>query len=456
MTASKFVKFAALGASILLGLSVAQPANAKAWTPTPGSTLTGNQFMANTAENSAANTTYSVLFNESRGDALCQEIGGPGCATTDRLSGTFVMPVCSDATDTLCISNVAIFREGTSATPATWMRQIKAPVVNVAAASAATIPNGGATQIYSSSVRHASGNSTYAVNAAISVAFSGGRLTAQDFSVAVVPVNEKRGGFVGPYISQGEINEYQQPECAFLEDNICGEVEDFSAGTRVSVTVRVPVTANNFLGGRMTKVDLATTRTSRGINLTVTGNPVSVQQLELALDASNPPAGLQIRKAAAKQTKRFSSLSAINVARGLLANKASGTRTFWQYNNWDGDLVANSLASKCASTAGIKGMFATDALTADGFVPARDAGAFKVSLNGVLNNPDGRQDAGTADIVLDNRFARCALGKSTITASVPAAARGAGFKATSSRKGTWIKASLENLRYSAITLLSVR
>ena len=456
MTASKFVKFVALAASVVLSISVAQPANAKAWTPTSGSTLTGNKFMANTAENSAANTTFSVLYNESRGDVLCQEIGGANCAATDRLNGTLVMPVCSDAADTLCISNVAIFRDGSKATPATWVRQINAPVVNVAAASAATIPNGGATQIYSSAVKNASGNSTYAVTAAINVSLVGGKLTADDYSVAVVPFNEKRGGFVGPYVSQGQINEYPQAECAFLEDNICGEVEDFSAGTRVSVTVRVPQTPNNFLGGRMTKIDLAAAKTARGINLTVTANPVAVQQLELALDASNPPAGLQIRKAAAKQTKRFSSLSAINTARGLVGNKASGSRTFWQFNNWDADLVANSLASKCASTAGIKGMFATDALTADGFVPAREGGAFKVSVNGVLNNPDGKQDAGSVDVVLDNRFARCALGKTSITASAATAARGAGYRATSSKQGTWIKASLNNLRYSGIALISVR
>jgi hypothetical protein len=456
MTASKFVKFVALGASILLSLSVAQPASAKAWTPTSGSTLTGNQFMANTAENSATNVTYSLLNNESRNEALCLEIGGPGCNSTDRLNGTFVMPVCTDAADTLCISNVAIFREGSAATPATWVRQIKAPVVNVAAASAATIPNGGATQIYSSTVPNAAGNTGYAVTAAISVAFAGGKLTADDYSVAVVPFNEKRGGFVGPYISSGQINDYTQPECAFLEDNICGEVEDFSAGTRVSVTVRVPAVANTFLGGRMTKVDLASTRTARGVNLTVTGNPVAVQQLELAVDAANPPAGLEIRRAYAKQTKRFSSLKAINTARGLLANKASGSRTFWQFNNWDGDLVANSLASKCASTAGIKGMFATDAITTDGFVPARDAGAFRVSVNGVLNNPDGKQDAGSVDVVLDSRFARCALGKTSIVAAAPTSARGPGYKATSSRQGTWIKASLNNLRYSGIALITVR
>lgn len=456
MTNSKFAKIVALFAAILLSVSVAQPAQAKAWTPTSGSTLTGNQFMANTAEASAANFTYSALYNESRNNSLCQEIGGPGCNPTDRLNGNLVMAMCSDASDTLCISNVAIFKEGSAASPATWVRQIKAPVVNVAAASAATIPNGGATQIFTSSQANAGGTNTYAVTAAISVALSGGKLTADDYSVAVVPFNEKRGGFVGPYISGGEINDYSQPECAFLEDNICGEVEDFAPGTRVSVTVRVPATAYSFLGGRMTKIDMAAAKTARGINLTVTANPVSVQQLELAVDAANPPAGLQIRRAYAKQTKRFSSLTAINTARGLLANKASGTRTFWQFNNWDGDLAANSLASKCTSTAGIKGMFATDALTADGFVPARDGGAMKVSLNGVLNNPDGKQDAGTVDVVLDSRFARCALGKTSITASAPTGARGPGYKATSTKQGTWIKASLTNLKYSGISLISVR
>jgi hypothetical protein len=41
-------------------------------------------------------------------------------------------------------------------------------------------------------------------------------------------------------------------------------------------------------------------------------------------------------------------------------------------------------------------------------------------------------------------------------ASAPSAARGPGYKATSAKQGTWIKASLNNLRYSGIALITVR
>lgn len=458
MSKNKFFKVASFAAAVLFALTAATPANAKAWTPTSGQTLTDGKYMANTAEDTASSQTYSLVYNESRNDSICQTIGEGSCSVNDTISGTYVLGVCTDANDSLCIEQAAIFAQGTSTpAPASVIRQIKAPVVNVASGSASVIPNGGATTLYKGSVNHAGGAATYAVTAAVNVSFKGGKLTADDYSVAVTPYNEVRGGFVGPAISAGQINDYSQPECAFLEDGICGEVENYAANTRVSVTVRLPKTAYSFLGGRMTNADLAVSKAGSGLKVTVSGNPVSVQQLELALDPSNTPAGLGIRKPQAKQTKHFSSLAAINTARAMLGNKASGTRTFWQFNNWDGDLVANSLAAKCGSTSGISGLFATDAIVTDGFVPARSGGAMKVNLNGVLNNPDGKVDAGSVDVIVDSGFAKCALGKTSgIAISVANLAKGAGFSTKSSKSGSWLKASASNLKYSSIVAVSVK
>ena len=457
MSTNKFAKAAAFAAAILFALTAASPANAKAWTPTSGVTLTNGQYMANTAEATASSQTYSLVYNESRNDSICQTIGEGSCSANDTISGTYVLGVCTSATDTLCLDTVAIFNQGGAATAASVIRQIKAPVVNVAAASAAAIPNGGATTLYSSAVKHAGGAGTYAVTAAVNVNFKAGKLTADDYSVAVTPYNEKRGGFVGPAISAGQINDYSQPECAFLEDGVCGEVENFAPNTRVSVSVRLPKTAYSFLGGRLANADLAVAKSGTGLKVTVAGNPVDVQQLELALDPSNTPAGLGIRKPAAKQTKRFSSLAAINTARAMLGNKASGTRTFWQFNNWDGDLVANSLSANCASTSGIRGLFATDAIVTDGFVPAKSGGALKVNLNGVANNPDGRVDNGSVDVILDSTFAKCAIGKTSgVAVTVPGANKGAGFAVKASKSGTWIKASARNIKYSSIVAISVK
>jgi hypothetical protein len=458
MSKNKFVKYASFAAALLFAMAAATPANAKAWTPTSGQTLTDGKYMANTAEDTASSQTYSLVYNESRNDAICQTIGEGSCSATDTISGTYVLGVCTSAADSICIDQVTIFAQGASTpAPASVIRQIKAPVVNVASTSAATIPNGGATTLYRGSVNHAGGAPTYAVTAAVNVNFKGGKLTADDYSVAVTPYNEVRGGFVGPAISAGQINDYSQPECAFLEDGICGEVENFSANTRVSVSVRLPRTAYSFLGGRMTNADLAVAKAGTGLKVTVSGNPVSVQQLELALDPANTPAGLGIRKPAAKQTKHFSSLAAINTARAILGNKASGTRTFWQFSNWDGGLVANSLASTCASTSGIRGLFATDAIVTDGFVPARSGGSMKVNLNGVLNNPDGKADAGSVDVIFDAGFAKCALGKTSgVAVTVGASGKGAGFATSSSKSGSWLKASAKNLKYSSIVAVSVK
>ena len=458
MNANKLVKFAAIAASVLLALGSAAPANAKAWSPTSGQTLTNGNYMASTAEKSASIQTYSLIYDENGNDAICQTIGEGSCAATHHFSGTYVLGVCTDAADTLCISNVAIFAQGSAATPATVIRQIKAPTVNVAAASAASIPNGGATTLYTGSVAHAGGAKTYAVTAAVEVDIAAGKLTAGEYSVAVVPFNEKRGGFVGPWISAGSINDYAQADCAFLEDNICGEIENYSANTRVSVTVRIPKTTYSFLGARLTNPDLAVAKTASGISLTVGGNPVAVQQLELALDPNNTPVALGIRRPQAKQTKTFGGVTAVNAARKLVGNKATASRTFWQFNNWDSDLVANGLANnKCTSTAGIRGLFATDALAGDGFIPAKDAGAFKTNITGMLNNADSRNASGSVDVLIDSTFAKCALGKtSNLAVVVPSAAKGVGYKATAAKSGTWLKATVRGIKYAGSIALAVK
>ena len=458
MIANKFVKFTALAASVLLALTAATPANAKAWSPTSGQPLTDGTYMASSAEDSANPQTYSLVYDENANDSICQVIGEGSCAATHHLSGTYVLGVCTSATDTLCIANVAIFAQGKASTAATVIRQIKAPTVAVNAANQAKLPDGGATTLYTGSVANAGGASPYAVTAAVNVDIAAGKVTADDFSVAVVPYTEKRGGFVGPSISAGQINDYPQADCAWLEDNFCGQIEDFAANTRVSVSVRIPSTKYSFLGARMTAPDMVVSKSASGVNLTVTGTPVAVQQLELALDPGATPTAFGIRKPQAKQTKVFSGVTAVTAARGLVKNKATATRTFWQFNNWDSDLVANGLANnKCTSTAGIRGLFATDALAGDGFVPFKDAGAFKTTLNGVLNDPSGKQHAGTVDVLIDSAFAKCALGKTSgVAITVPSSAKGAGFAASASKAGTWLKASAKNLKFSAPVALAVK
>ena len=130
MSKNKFVKYASFAAALLFAMSAATPANAKAWTPTSGQTLTDGKYMANTAEDTASSQTYSLVYNESRNDAICQTIGEGSCSATDTISGTYVLGVCTSAADSLCIDQVTIFAQGASTpAPASVIRQIKAPVL---------------------------------------------------------------------------------------------------------------------------------------------------------------------------------------------------------------------------------------------------------------------------------------------------------------------------------------
>ena len=200
-----------------------------------------------------------------------------------------------------------------------------------------------------------------------------------------------------------------------------------------------------FLSGRLVKPTLAVAKAAgtNQISLSIDAAPASVQQLAIKLATNKVPAGLNVGGApkgmfdyALDTTKNAEAL------RAAAGNKASGNRTFWAVTNQDDSRITQP--TSCKAAAGIAGLVATDALVADSFSPVKSAGALKQTINGMLNNADGKADSGSLDLLLADDFARCAFGLAkTGTLKV----KTTGGTASNSVASGWVSASLSGIKY---------
>jgi hypothetical protein len=430
-----------------LALTGASVANAAVYWPTAADSLTKTSFAVDSQEGFTSTQGFSTLFNAK--DQLCETLGESPCAnvTTDVFNGSYVLPTCTSATQILCLDSVNIYKGAKAA--AAYIRQIDAPTAKVTDAAAASgIPAGGATTLWTGA-----DGKTYAVSVEVQVQIIKGKLTANTFSAVVNPYTLTTGAFTGAKITksgaQTFIDDQRELNCAWVENGTCGELQDFDLATRVGLTFRLGKPTAQFLSGRMVKPMLAVAKAAgtNQISLSVDAAPASVQQLSVKLATNKVPAGLNVGGTpkgmfdySLDTTKNATAL------RASAGNKASGNRTFWAVTNQDDSRITQP--TSCKAAAGIAGLIATDALVADNFAPVKTAGVFKQTINGMLNNADGKADSGTLDLVLASDFARCAFGLAkTGTLKV----KTTGGVASNSVTTSWVSASLTGIKYAAAT-----
>ena len=432
-------------------LSLATAANAAVWWPTGADNLTKTSFAVDSQENFVSTQGYSTLFNSK--DQLCETLGETPCSNvaTDIFNGSYVLPVCTSAAQILCLDGVNIYK-GTKAA-ATLIRQIDAPTAKVnAAATAAGIPAGGATTLWTGA-----DGKTYAVSVEVQVQITNGKLVANTFSAVVNPYVQTSGSYTAAKItkvgSKTYIDDQRELNCAWVEAGTCGELQDFDLATRVGLTFRMGKPTDQFLSARLAKPTISVAKASAAgqISLSIDGAPVSVQQLSLKLSTAKVPAGLNVG-GAPKGMFDYSLDTTKNVTalRTAAGNKASGNRTYWAVTNQDDARITQS--TKCKASSGIAGLVATDAMIADNFSPVKNGGALKQTINGMLNNSDGKADSGSFDLVLADDFARCVFGLSKGgTLKVKITGGTANNKVTTG----WVSASLSGIKYAAAGTPSV-
>lgn len=446
-----FKRLAVAALTSLALLTGTAAANAAVYWPTAADNLTKTSFAVGSQENFSSSQGYSTLFNAK--DQICETLGESPCAnlTTDVFNGSFVLPVCADATQTLCLEAVNIFK-GTKAA-ATLIRAIDAPSVKVNAAAAAKgIPAGGSMTLWAGA-----DGKTYAVSVEVQVQIIKGKLTANTFSAIVNPYTQTAGAYSAAKIvrsgGQTYIDDQRELNCAWVEAGACGELQDFDIATRVGLSFRMGKPTAQFMSARLAKPTLAVAKASgtNQISLSVEGLPVAVQQLSLKIATNKVPKGLNVGgKPRGAFDYSLDTTKNVTALRATAGNKASGVRTFWSVTNQDDSRITQ--ASKCKAASGIAGLVATDAMIADNFAPVKKGPSLKQTINGMLNNPDGKPDSGSLDIVLASDFARCVFGLAkTGTLKV----KTTGGIAANSVSSAWVSASLTGIKYAAATTPSV-
>jgi hypothetical protein len=433
-------------------LSLATAASAAVYWPTAADNLTKTTFAVDSQENFVSSQGYSTLFNSK--DQLCETLGESPCAnvSTDIFNGSYVLPVCANATQILCLDTVNIYKG--AASKATLIRQIDAPTAKVDAATAATgIPAGGATTLWTGA-----DGKTYAVSVEVQVQIKGGKLTANTFAAVVNPYTQVSGSYTAAKItkvgSKTYIDDQRELNCAWVEAGTCGELQDFDLANRVGLKFRLGKPTEQFLSARLAKPTLAVAKAAgtNQISLSVDGAPVAVQQLSIKLATNKVPAGLNV--GGAPQGMFDYSLDTtknVTALRSSAANKATGVRTYWVVTNQDDTRITQP--TKCKAASGIAGLVATDAMIADNFNPTRSAGVLKQTINGMLNNPDGKADSGSFDLVLADDFARCTFGLlKGGSLKGKAVGKSASIKSTTG----WFSASLGGINYGSSTTLNIQ
>ncbi len=432
-------------------LSLATAASAAVYWPTAADNLTKTSFAIGSQENFTSSPGYSVLFNAK--DQLCETLGEAPCANvkTDRFNGSYVLPVCTDASQILCLEGVNIFKDVRA--KANLIRQIDAPTAKVnAAAAAAGIPAGGATTLWTG----ADGR-TYAVTVEVQVQIIGGKLTANTFLAIVNPYTLTSGSYAAAKLTtvggKTYIDDQRELNCAWVENGTCGELQDFDLGTRVGLNFRLGKPTAQFFSARLAKptLEVAKAAGTNQISIAIEGAPVSVQQLSVQIATNKVPKGLNVGGAPrAKFDYSLDTTANVTALRTTAGNKASGLRTFWSVTNQDDSRITQS--TKCKAASGVAGLVATDAMIADNFTAAKSGSALKQTINGLLNNPDGKADSGSLDLVLATDFARCVFGlPKTGTLKL----KTTGGVAANTVSSTWVSASLSGIKYGAVSTPTV-
>jgi hypothetical protein len=442
-----FKAIAIVTASVsLITMGAASAANADVWWPTAADNLSKTSFAVESQENFSSTVGYSTLFNSK--DQLCATLGEAPCANvaTDIFNGSYVLPVCTSATQTLCLDTVNIYKGAKAA--AKFIRQIDAPVAAVnAATSAAGIPGGGATTLWTGA-----DGKTYAVAVEVQVQITNGKLVANTFSAVVNPYVQTTGSYTAAKLttvgSKTYIDDTRDLQCAWVETGTCGVLQDFDPATHVGLSFRMGKPTDQFLSGRLAGPTISVAKASgtNQIELSIDAKPVAVQQLSITA-----PKGLNLGGPARGMldypVDSTANLTALRTAAG---NKASGVRTYWNVNNEDDSRVTQS--TKCKAASGIAGVIATDALIADTFTAAKTGTALKQTINGLLQNPDGTADSGSLDLVVADDFARCVFGLSK-TGTLKVKATGGTLSA--SVGGGWLSASLTGIKYGSASTPTV-
>ena len=407
----------------------------------------------------------------------CTGLTDPICDPKNSPSGMIAnsyLPPCATATSDDCIDSLEIGNGG---------EMVKARLIRVA--GGITFPPSLEYNYLGSSnvslwdvpgMPSASGLTTYALSPIVRSYFKNGAFGIGEFSAGVTPYKEVTGPYVQQRIDPNlkgtptapyTYSQYQQV-CVYEEDGLCGVAQDFAAGTRIRLKLRLSKEVGGWFRGRLKDPVLNVSDFSkRDASVTVEGTPVSVPRMALVI----PKATLNDQEKIWYQNLGYwptlddgngtgpqaglpnDAFPVIDYYRAKVNDTASGVNTYWNFSTTSWGSGSQCLQDKSK----LLGIVTTNAMAYDGDAPSFENGSLNYHVSGLHYMPGGTTPVqGTYNLVMRSDVARCLYGftNAPIKATISVAGTGDSIVATtvSGESNGWLSLAASGFTFSNKTI----
>lgn len=477
----KLLRFTALLAALVLVPLV--PASAEEFIPAgiadESKGIIGAQVLDLPNGPSGLSLVHNYGVNNDGQNPFCNSTTTQTCkgAESSNLVIYTMLPVCGAAIEN-CIESLSIYKSGTTATAATYVRNT-AGVIFPADPGIGS-PAGSTPSIWDAPVMpNAAGSTKYVAIAALRWTYQNRQLKLQSFSARVEPVVEKQGTNYKPMEIQyreknGKVftnhdngDSSMNAECVATDVGYCAARVKFAEDTRVNLKLKLSKKVTGWLHGRMGKPTILVDAINSDFNaVSVDASPVSVPQLYTTVEPKKQSRQLQDALNASPSTGGIwgkgtwrhyaaNGFFSVYLTRELADDAkdiASNVVTAWTVDSLR-DVASDS---KCLnSSSKLVGLVTTNAMAYSGSAPTWKSGFLNYDVAGTHYLPDGKTLAeGSYDLAIRSEVARCLYGfsKAPISASISVVgAKGEKKVATTtvSEKNGWLKLAAYGFTFSS-------
>jgi hypothetical protein len=401
---------------------------------------------------------------------LCQGFGPAPCDYSNgtTLWASLLAPACTNDSQSNCIESLSVYKDGEPATPAKFVRQSEGDTIQ--ADPSHNLTQGSTKSLWSAFQPNSGGTADYAAFVQLTVYLDQNKqVHVANMSASVMPIKLVSGNYQATRYLQGKTPEGREQvsgtgapsDCAFVELNTCGRLQDFAPQTKVKLAVRVENTIGGWFKGRMKAPTIDVKGISPKANLiTFDAEPVIVPQFFARFDVGGSDPG--VAKWLSTLNFKPQNGGGQNVLTGapgsfeLVDNfrKATNDTSAGVNTLWTASAVQGSGNPCLADHSKVLGIVTTNSMVYQGDAPQFVDGGLNYKVGGLHYLPDGKTAVeGTYDLVMRSETARCLYGftKAPISASIAVTSGDGESKVATtlmSEKDGWLKLAAYGFTFS--------
>lgn len=426
-------------------------------------------------------TPPELLSNN--GNRWCLDFSSENCSLSKSgvIQAYALLPVCTDQ-ESNCIEAVQIFDKDAEPTPAGFVKQFEGfqfPEVQPLGT-----PRGATPSLWSGQKEHAENGVNYVVTVGLGFDIHDGqRVQYRSITATVHPVVELTGASYKPAEIQSRFidgvkwwnhdngEQGSLDGCVATEIGKCWAKSEFSAGTRVELSLRVTNQISGWLHGRLKAPSVEIAAIDEKINrMVISAEPVDVpilygevkystldSQTKDLLVSRHSSGGFNGGKEwQIHPSDSLGSRKIIQQFSKTLGDKAAAVSSVWQFKSVDNGRFPNKCLDIKSGSNRFAGLVTTNAMSYEGTAPNFDKGFLNYVVSGLHYSPDGSETVGTYDLVMRSDLARCLynFNKAPISATVTVTGGSNQNVATTvvSEKSGWLKLAAYGFNFSQKTI----